>query len=199
MPKITWGSRPKAKKCDFSFSTCGWMDGCYSFFHRRIFPYHSTDWNDIETLPLEQNEALISPSPYWASQSRLTCLRMNRFPLWQNPHQGKLASYSGPDDFSRPWSLSSSTRPKSPSWLGSVERGLQAFSCHPGCNSEASYQINDDLILTATHDLPAHRVFLPFLFYRYYHCMWSDELQSVTPTPPPPKPAITRFANSQHP
>ena len=46
------GSRPEAKKCHFSFSACGWMDGCYRFFCPRFFPHRWTDWNEIENLSL---------------------------------------------------------------------------------------------------------------------------------------------------
>ena len=37
--KKNMGSRPEAKKCDLSFSACGWMDGCYRFFRPRFFPH----------------------------------------------------------------------------------------------------------------------------------------------------------------
>ena len=39
--------------------------------------------------------------------------KLNTFPLWRNLQQGGLASYSGPSDFSRPCTFSTSTRPKS--------------------------------------------------------------------------------------
>ena len=45
--KNAMGSRPEAKKCHFSFSTCGWMDGwmdgCYRFFGTRFFPHRCID------------------------------------------------------------------------------------------------------------------------------------------------------------
>ena len=50
--------------------------------------------------------------PNSPSVKHLTCLGMNTFPLWQNLQQGRLASYSGPSDFSRPYTFSPSTRPK---------------------------------------------------------------------------------------
>ena len=54
--KNAMGSRPEAKKCIFSFSTCGgmygWMDGCYRFFRPQFFPHRCTDWNEIENIPL---------------------------------------------------------------------------------------------------------------------------------------------------
>ena len=48
-------SRPEAKKCHFSFSACGWMDGCMlSLFWPTIFstPLHRLKWNWKPTTSL---------------------------------------------------------------------------------------------------------------------------------------------------
>ena len=79
----------------------------------------------------------------------------------------------------------------SPCWMLfiSVEKSLQAFYCHPGCNSETSYQTNKQPTLIASFDSPVIRrsVSLLSLFHRFYHGMCSDKLKSIIPSKPASK------------
>ena len=62
-----------------------------------VFPLYPTPWR-----------CLIS-CPCWASQLRLTSLRMSTFPLWQNLPQASLAFYLDPADVLRPLIFTSPT------------------------------------------------------------------------------------------
>ena len=116
----------------------------------------------------------VTGCPFWVSQSHLTCLGMNTYPL--------LASYSGRSDFSRPWSFSPSTGPKS---TPTSKHSLASLDA----NQKRAIRLIDDPTLTASLDSLGHRRSLSALslFYRYYHGMCSDDLKSVIL----PKPALS--------
>ena len=117
---------------------------------------------------------------------------MNTFPLWPNLQQGRLASYSGPSNFSRPCIFSPSTRPKS------APVSNTAFICGETIQKRA-IRLIDDSTLTDSLDSLVHRrnVSALSLYYRYYHSRCSDELKSII-HPKARFTRSTRFADSQH-
>ena len=135
----------------------------------------------------------VTACPWWASLSHLTCLGMNTFPQWRNLQRGRLASYSGPSDISRPCIFSPSTRPKS-SHVSNTAL-IYASKYYLGtldAIQRRAVRLIDDSALTDCLDSLAYRrnvSALSFFYRDYPQGRCSDDLKSVIP-PSPPKHAL---------